>query len=245
MSILEEKLELLGKIYQVFEEHILAEYQVACGKGCAACCTHHVTGTTLEAYYLLEALKRAGRTDLLGRLSEAARADIFRPRLTTNTMAMICLSRQEPPVEEPGPNVAACPLLGDNVCPVYEARPFGCRGMYSLSRCQDGLEAEIPPEMASIVTVCWQVIEHLDAGGLFGNVIDQLMHLMDDENAALYESGDRLIVRSLPPTRPVPGFLVPPQQAEAVQDFIDKLLTADCDGLTFRERMARMRDAPF
>lgn len=242
---LDEKLELLNVIYRVFEDYVRERYPMACAKGCAVCCTSDTTVTTLEAYLLGKALHRSGRDDLIARLAEAAKGDLFRPRLTANLLAMICLSREEPPQEEPGPISVPCPLLEGGLCSEYEARPFSCRGMYSLEKCEPGRQAEVHPELVSIVTACWQIIEHLDKGGLCGNLIDLILALKDERNQAMYEEGSKLMVKNLPPTRPVPGFLIPPDQTETVQGFLDKLFQTDRGGRTFRERMSDVRESPF
>ncbi|MBU2551807.1 MAG: YkgJ family cysteine cluster protein [Proteobacteria bacterium] len=245
MNGLRQKLELLNVIETVFDRFVSDNYQTACQKGCAACCTHDVTATTLEAHRLLARLKEPGREDLWDRIAAAAAADLFRPRMTTNLLAMFCMNREEPPDEAPGPNPGPCPLLVDETCAAYEDRPLGCRGMFSLIRCQPGREAELPPELATVATTCWQIVEHLDGGGLYGNLTDLLLALRDEKNAFQYETRDQLVLQGLPPTRPVPGFLIPPEQMEPVGAFIEQLLNTDCGGQTFRQRMAEVRPSRF
>ncbi len=244
-DIMEQKLEILDKINEVFEAFVSSEYRMACDKGCAVCCTHDLTATTLEAYRFLKNMPADQKADFMARLAETAAGNLFRPKVTTNVLAMACLTRQEPPAEEPGPNPGPCPFLDDNLCQMYESRPFSCRGMFALTRCQPGAEADLPPELVTIVTIIWQIIEHLDAGGVCGNLIDLLLALDDEKNLSDYTSGEPLQIRGLPPTRPVPGFLVPPEQQEVVGRFLQKLLSTDCNGRPLRERIAAMRDAPF
>jgi hypothetical protein len=117
--------------------------------------------------------------------------------------------------------------------------------MFALTRCRPGVDADLPAELATIVTVIWQIIEHLDVGGVYGNLVDLLLALDDEKNRSAYAGGERIMVKGLPPTRPVPGFLVPPEQEAVVGRFLQKLLSADCRGRTLRERIAEMRDAPF
>lgn len=245
MSVIEEKLFLLDRVYKFFDDFVESKYKMACAKGCAACCTRHVTGTTLEAYRLLKRLRRSGRDDFSVRLDQAAGAGIFRPGLTANALAMACMSRHEPPVEKPGSDQGPCPLLKDEICPVYEDRPFGCRGMLSKTRCRPGGQGEVPSELVSVVMICDQIIEHLDVGGSYGNMIDLLLVLTDEKKAFQYTEGEGLIIPGCSPTRTVPGFLVPPEDEAAVQDFIDKLFQLDCDGRTFRQKMSHVRDTPF
>ena len=245
MSLLERKLEILEVINQVFDDFVAEEYQLACARECSACCTHEVTATTLEAWKMLQALKRSQRKDLLAKVEKSAAADLFRPKLTTNTLAMACMTRQEPPIEEPMADPGPCPLLEYGVCPEYRSRPFTCRGMFSTTKCQAGSEADPPPELVTIVTTIWQIIEHLDVGGLYGNLTDLLLVLSDEKKAARYEEGVQLVEKKLPPTRPVPGFLVPPEHEDAVKRFLEKLYAAECGGRTIRDLIAEMRNSPF
>ena len=245
MSILEQKLELLHCLYDVFSDFVAERFQPVCAQRCSVCCTRDITATTLEAYELLKALKEAGRRDLIDRAMDIAAGDLFRPRVTTNAMAYACLTRQEPPVEEAPATSDPCPFLVDELCEAYERRPFSCRGMFSLIRCRPAGEAEVPPELISIVTVCWQIIEHLDVGGLYGNLLDLMKTLDDDARAFQYETGGQLIAAKLPPTRPLPGLLVPPEHDGLVREFLQALFQKECGGRPFRERMSDVRNSPF
>ncbi|MFH1138727.1 MAG: hypothetical protein V1816_21835 [Pseudomonadota bacterium] len=245
MSLIEQKLLLLDKIKGWFDAWVDRRYQPACGRNCAVCCTTDLGAVTLEAYELLASLKERRRDDLLAKLETASGKDYFRPRITTNTFAMACMTGQDPPEEAPDPNPAPCPLLLGGLCPDYKNRPFACRGIFSLRACKTGSEAEMPPELVSIVTICWQIIEHLDVGGLYGNLIDLVMVLVDEKNMQKYEKGEALKSPGLPPTRPLPGFLVPPEEQDVVREFLDGLFNLDCGGRTFRESMAEIRNSPF
>ncbi|MBF0529432.1 MAG: YkgJ family cysteine cluster protein [Deltaproteobacteria bacterium] len=246
MSDLPElKLILLQAINAVFDEFVHSEFRTACAQGCAICCTQNVTATTLEALSIVRILNDTGRADLLDRLPEAAKMELFRPRLTTNTLAMACISHQEPPVEEPPAFLDRCLFLEDNLCQVYPVRPFTCRGMFASTICQSGMEAEIPFGLDTLMSICWQIVEHLDGGGLYGNLIDLLLLLNDPNQRFKYETGQQLVQRGLPPTRPVPGFLIPPEHQDLAQRFLNQLFNTDCEGRTFRERMSETRKSPF
>ena len=242
---IQTKLDLIKVLKQVFDDFMAEEYRMACGQGCAVCCTHNLTGTTLESWEMLEALEKAGRRDLLEKVKETAKGKIYRPRLTLNTLAMYCLSHREPPSEEPEPEPQPCPLLEDSCCPIYEARPFTCRSMFSLKRCQAGQEAEIPQELISIVNTCMQMIEHMDAGGSYGNLLDLITALSDEKKEGKYKNGEHLVIMGVPPTKPVPGFLIPEEDTQTVNRFLKKLFEADCQGENFREKMAKQRENPF
>ncbi|MEW6264891.1 MAG: hypothetical protein AB1641_17590 [Thermodesulfobacteriota bacterium] len=243
--MIEAKLNLLDRIDQVFDDFVRNEYGPVCQPGCSVCCTADLVGTTLEAWRLLQALEDSGRRDLLAGLPEAVKTDLFRPRVTTNTLALACLSHQEAPLEAPQAEPRPCLFLENSLCPVYASRPFSCRGMLSLLRCRPGGEAEVPPELVIVVSVVWQIIEHLDAGGLYGHMYDLMSVLSDRNNVFNYVQGRQLIQRGLPPTKPLPGFLVPPDQAETVGRFLSRLLEADCGGRTFRQCVTEVRPSPF
>ncbi|MEW5723009.1 MAG: hypothetical protein AB1896_07880 [Thermodesulfobacteriota bacterium] len=245
MPLINEKFKLLAVLEDAFDRYVRERYNFACAEKCAACCTDAVTATTLEAARLERALEAAGREDLCRRLVQSAKGELFRPRITTNTMAYACLSRRDPPEETPPAAAGPCPLLEDGLCPVYEARPFSCRGMFARKKCVPGAEAEMPAELVTLVTLCWQIIEHLDAGGLYGNLADLARTLSEANQAFNYQTGGQLAARGLPPTRPVPGFLVPPEQETAVQAFLSPLFATDCGGRTFRQRLAEVRPSPF
>jgi len=245
MSIITKKLELLDQIYSVFDQWLAAEYETACRQGCAACCTGHVSATAVEAYRVLQTVKNLDRHHLFDRLAETAQSDLFRPRLSPNALALACLTRQEPPEEEPPEDQTACPFLEDALCLVYEDRPFGCRAMISFRTCRPGGLAEAPSEVVVVAAVCQQIIEHLDLGGAFGNLTDLVLALDDQNRLFEYTEGQGLILPGLAPTRPVPGFLVHPDQEAAVQNFLEKLFQIDTGGRTFREKMSAFRNSPF
>lgn len=245
MDVLEKKLEILNCLNKAFDAFVYANYSVACEKTCAACCTRDVCATTLEAHRMLDALKKTDRKDLVEKMRQTAEGELFRPKVTTNALAFACMNQEEPPMEEPADEPGVCPFLEENLCAVYEDRPFTCRGMFSTVNCVNNDGAELPPELITIVSICWQIIEHLDVGGLYGNIYDLMASLDNPKTAFKYASGEQLISKGKPPTRPVPGFLVPPEQQAAVQRFLDDLYAVDCGGKTFRERMGEVRNNPF
>ena len=243
--IIDVKMELMAIIEDVFAGYVSENYSMACQKSCSTCCTKDVVTTSLEAYRVLEALREDQDQDILNRLREATALDLFRPKITTNALAMACMSHEEPPFEAPPEDSGQCPLLKDDLCLVYDVRPFSCRGMFALTKCVPGGEAELPPELISIVTVCWQIIEHLDVGGLYGNFFDLVKVLEDKNNHLKYSTGDQIIVKGLAPTRPVPGLLVPPDHVEIVNMFLTRLFNRECRGDQFRKIMSGLRNSPF
>lgn len=238
-----EKKTLLLHLYDIFDDYVKSYFEVACIKGCASCCTQNVTLTTLEAFLILEDLRQTGKPHALSRLEMSSPA-LFRPRYTINDLALACFNRQEPPGEEPGPELGSCPLLENDLCPVYESRPFACRSFLSLRPCQPAGQADVPSRLISVITACQQVIEHLDMGGSFGNLTDLLFLLAHEDNSARYALDEALSVLDLPGTKPLPGFLIPPHDASFVQPFLARLFDSDLGGVSFYTRLNNLRHLP-
>ena len=180
-----EKLAALERIYSIYDE-FAATLNLACEKSCTHCCTMNVTLTTLEGYKIFEPLNSDGKLDLLGRLAETAGARGFRPLITTNRLAELCAAGANPPEEDIGTTWGDCPLLENALCSIYDLRPFGCRCFVSRQKCAATGYADIDAFTASVNTVFLQVIEHLDAGGCTGNLIDVLQVMRSEQNRRAY-----------------------------------------------------------
>lgn len=162
------RLELLKALYAAHAQ-LSQERLVACGPQCSVCCTDRLNLTSLEAELLIEALSQAGRKDLLQKALEQETDPQAEPATTFNRLAELCIRQEEPPADQPpGQEAGACPLLEDGLCVVYEARPFACRAMVSQNRCQPGGQAVGEAWWFTLDTAFFQLIEHLDAGGVFG-----------------------------------------------------------------------------
>jgi len=230
-------------IYKTFDAYVDNHYFVACQRGCALCCTQHVTLTTIEAYPIFERLKQVGG----GFDSDCFRtADMssFRPQYTINDLANACLNHQDPPEEEPGPVLQGCSLLENGLCAVYDLRPFVCRAFLSLQSCQLNGQAEVPSGLASVIGACQQLIEHLDVGGHFGNLADILALLNTGNNVAKYAQDKPVRNDEIPMNRSLPGFLVPPEDKREVNPFLSMLFQKHVDGITFYQLMDQIRPMP-
>jgi Fe-S-cluster containining protein len=207
---IEQKLALLDQIDGLYDAYA-ATLDLACHKGCDSCCTRNVTLTTLEAYRLLARLSPERCDPLLARVAAHAARNRFRPAVTTNQLADLCLAGEDPPEEDVDPGWGPCPLLTASVCPVYPLRPFGCRSFTSGRNCAQSGCAEVTPLTVTVNTVFLQAIEHLDQAGCSGNFSDLLQVLAPAGARQDYRNGSLgCRANGLIPNRPAKILMVPP-----------------------------------
>lgn len=212
----ERRKAFLAVLYGVYEEWV-KRFSLACRKGCSACCTSSVTLTSLEGTVILDFLKKKGWVaqllELLGRTDPAQN----RPVMTMNEFAAACLGRCDISGAAPdGWDFNPCIFLADDVCTIYEARPFGCRSFGSFVPCGTGTAAETAPIHLTVNTVFTQVIEQTDSnGGFWGPMTDILQRLAANDEG---ERGMHLLA-----ARPVPGFLLAAHEVEVVQYLLEQL----------------------
>lgn len=206
---------MLADIYRVFGEES-ANIVVACGPGCATCCTRSVTLTTGEGRLIVDFLRDTGCG-----LPELPRDMLpLRPSLTTNGLAGSCLDGRESPEEAESPWLfEPCFFLREDRCSVYEVRPFACRSFVSTLKCGESGMAEAPDWLVTLTIVTNQLLEDLDRGGWWGNLSDVL---------ALLDGGAVEAVRltaqgRLLPNLPLPGLLVAPEEVRLVENYLTRL----------------------
>jgi Fe-S-cluster containining protein len=242
MSELSKKQPLLLFLYRTFDLYIKNNYHTACNRGCSSCCTQNVTLTTLEGYQVLKGLKKNESTRNLNCLA-APDPSRFRPRFTINDLAFACLNREEPPDEETGSDLKVCLLLQDDFCSIYDDRPFACRSFVSQKACLLTGEAEVSPGLVSVIAACQQIIEHMDVNGHYGNIAD-IVRFLNSGNKKKYAGGNRLNAADLSPTKPIPGFLIPPDDAAEVRTFLSRLFHGNIDGEPFYKRLVSLCPMP-
>ena len=220
---IENRLAALGRIYDIYDE-FAATLDLACKKACAHCCTSNVTLTTLEGYKIIRSLLSASKTDLITEVQTTLDPNRFQPDLTTNQLAELCAGGVEPPDETDATASQVCFQLADSLCSIYELRPFGCRCLVSRTNCGATGYAEIDDFVLSVNTVFLQTIEHVDADGCTGNLVDVLRVISSLDNRAAYENGTLNCETSgLISNHPLTALMVPPQHRRRIEPTLQKL----------------------
>lgn len=217
MDKLNRKIEVLGRIYELFDE-TMAQFDVCCKIKCAACCTCNVAVTGLEAQLLCSRLDDQAIAKLLDRLSAVADHRRYQPELTTNRFARYCVEGRQVPEEENDPAWGRCPLLLEDLCSVYEGRPFGCRALMSQTDCLKSGAAQVPPIALTYQNIFMQAVEHLDAGGIYGNLIDVV-----PEIARIREQAGKEATGRFARNETIPVLMVPPEHRGEVAKVVEAL----------------------
>ncbi len=221
--VLAHRKEILKKIYDIYEEFI-KDYDLACEKGCSACCTRNVTLTSLEAYGVVDYISEGNKKDLFEPLNVEEKRKRFQPKITINKMAELCSREEDLPAEETAnPLWGRCPLLTDKTCPVYENRPFECRSFCSKVNCEVEGVADIDPFIVSVNNLFRQFIEHIDSLGISGNLTDMLLYLAETENKEILRGSDQPVAENLINNHPAMVLMIPPEHREKIQHLIDAL----------------------
>jgi hypothetical protein len=159
-SPLAKKRKQLYEIYDRFEKDAL-EYRenAVCRKGCSFCCTFmgNVDITTLEGIIIRE------------------RMTALSPQEKSLLSSRIGKNREE---KEKGRNTP-CPFLDQHhACSIYDVRPFSCRQLYSLRKCEGG-GATIHRQAYELSRKAITRIQHLDGCGYSGH-LSFILHLIED-----------------------------------------------------------------
>lgn len=219
---LNNKLAALDQIYQIYDNFV-SELQLACRKQCAHCCTTGVTVTTVEGYKIVKKLESERDSQWIEKIEQASKQPHFQLKITVNQLANICAEGIEPPVEE-NPEWDMCPFLTDGLCPVYAARPFGCRCLVSRQDCGKQGVADIDDFLLSVNTVFLQTIEHLDMDGCTGNLLDVMKVMANKENRRAYAC-DKLkcLSAGLIANQPLKILMIPPEHRTKMEPILNSL----------------------
>ncbi len=229
MSMLKEK--VLFAIIEEFEHWINED--LACSKGCAACCTQNVVITAGEGERILQFIRKNYGKEWFAEKSQK-KAVTRRPELTTNGFAARCLAGEDVEPDSYG-SVARCPFLENECCSLYEVRPFSCRCFASTTICSPGVPALIGESYLSASTAVMQLIEHLGQGEFLGNMFDVLLALCAlPENRKIAE----LLPASMPgmglanvvKAEPLPGFLLLEEEMGKIGPLLEAIFAHEVEG---------------
>jgi Fe-S-cluster containining protein len=211
------RLKMLQEIYRIHEA-FLGEFDTVCRKACAHCCTQNVTSTSLEVRLILNHWETVSQPDGLGLVQTIGDSPRFQPRMTLNQLADRCAKGMDIPEESTDPAADACPFLRENVCRIYEVRPFGCRAMVSQTDCADTGEARMPDYVLTVNNVFLQNIEALDESGVQGNLIDVLLFSASRRTS----TPEPRVIRN----HPLSVLMVPPEHRHRIRLLLDALSRA-------------------
>ena len=220
------RLAVLDQLYKIYDQFI-DSLEIACKKFCAHCCTCNVTLTTLEARKIISELDNNARQEMMKKLANQIEKQRFIPKITTNQLADICISGENPPEEAPeesnDPAWGQCPLLQDDKCPIYDVRPFACRCMVSKNLCADTGAAEIDEFTITVSHVLQQYIEHIDQNGFSGNMADVLTHILANEIPGINTNSETTRTCLIKNT-PLRTLMIPPEHRERIEPIMSALL---------------------
>ena len=222
---LEQRLMVLKKIYGLYDD-ASKHLDVACKKYCAACCTPNVTMTTIEGYLIADHMISNGQADVFENIRAKRSKNRFKPKITTNRLADLCMKGDDPPEEEKKHSNKSCPVLKDILCPIYEVRPFGCRCLISTHDCNKKGYAEVDPFVMTLNTLFMQFIEHIDSKGFSGNFADVLLLMASNENRGNYKR--KILTYSgadFVPNLKIKVLMVPPEHRMKVKPVLGALLS--------------------
>jgi Fe-S-cluster containining protein len=224
--------QILKTIYTLFANWSAGE-NVACCKGCAACCTQNVTMTALEGELILRFIQKEKMEQWFAEKIRENRPQ-HRPKMSTNDFARACLQGKDVEFGEIR-NQAPCPFLEENICQIYPARPFSCRMMISEKTCSIDTPALAPKLYFIASTAVLQIIEHLGQKEYWGNMLDVLPALCDiSEFKTIADHLDTTIMRQARmqtlTAKPLPGFLFTAEEEKTVSPLLQTIFDQEIGG---------------
>ncbi|UCF02882.1 MAG: YkgJ family cysteine cluster protein [Deltaproteobacteria bacterium] len=156
-----EKKKLVFQLYEEYERLVRPyKSQAVCEKGCASCCIDvgSVGATTLEGLIILELIQGWDRQALkeMNRVLRENRNDKLNQVF------------------------ARCAFLDqEQSCRIYAVRPFSCRRLYSLRKC-DGQGAVVHRQAVALGQKIEKELQNLDPDGCSGH-LSFILHLLEEE----------------------------------------------------------------
>jgi Fe-S-cluster containining protein len=156
-----EKRKKLEELYSQYEKEV-DEFKksAVCVKGCADCCIDvgNIDITTLEGIIIY---------NRMATFEELLKSEI-KARLAQNKM------------EREKGRLSRCAFLKeDKTCMIYDIRPFSCRRLYSVKKC-DGESPTIHRQALNLARQTVKKIQQLDFSGYSGH-ISYILYLLGKE----------------------------------------------------------------
>lgn len=219
----EADFERLKRVYALYDEAV-ESVEVVCAEKCSSCCTCNVTLTSLETGFLIASLTLPEKKKLQNRVERYFPGKRYIPKMTTNMFARMCMQGKDIPEEANDPSWGRCPLLADDMCSLYDARPFGCRALMSGVHCGERGYAQVPPMVLTLNNLFLQTIEHMDEKGFFGNLSDMLsLFLWDNAVTPFSDSSGTTENSRFLVNEKIAVLMVPPEHREKVRPVLEKL----------------------
>ena len=221
-----DKNTIISTVYHEYDVWT-AHRSYACQKGCSACCTSSVTMTSLEGHIIYDYLVANNQLSLVETIKKQSLPSII-PQYTTNMFACYCFEEKEI-AENESWDMRPCLFLKGNICSIYPVRPFGCRSFSSTSPCDSENAAVVDSATITINSMVMQIIEHIDQGNPWGQMVLTLKHIVNkkDESKAQDDENTHLLI-----SQANPGFLVPPEDRYVAEQFLQTLFAAKIGGIT-------------
>ena len=187
--------------------------------------------TTIESYKIIHYLLKNDQSNLLSDLSGlsglpdfSGSKKRFLPKVTTNQFAELCIDGGEIPEEENRAEWGKCAFLSNDICSIYELRPFACRCMISEKDCGTQGFASVKPFVLTVNNVFQQYVEHMDQDGYFGYIADVFALLSKSENRADYiqnrlKSDDDLLISN----QKIKYLMIPPEDRAKIMPLLNQL----------------------
>jgi Fe-S-cluster containining protein len=160
MDLLEKKRQV-SQLYEEYERLVQPYKTLAvCEKGCASCCIDvgSVGATTLEGLIILEYIQGWDR----------------------QTIKEINRNLRENRNDKLNQVLARCAFLDqEQNCRIYAVRPFSCRRLYSVRKC-DGQGAVVHRQAVMVGQKIEKELQKLDADGCSGH-LSFILHLLERE----------------------------------------------------------------
>jgi Fe-S-cluster containining protein len=162
----------LKAYYDAYEVAVAThKSEAACAKGCAFCCTDagRIDITTLEGLAIRKVVENLPRT----------RKKALKKSLASDMKRRLADKR------------SPCPfLLKNKACEIYPVRPFACRRIYSLHRCNRDNPPVVNQNAMAAAAETIAVLQRLDDTGYSGHLSIILFMLEQPRFLKTYEIGD-------------------------------------------------------